>query len=273
MPELPEVETVRTDLENRLAGRRISSMHIYRHRLRRPIPADLPQLVAKRKVRAVRRRAKYLLIDFVNGSMIVHLGMSGSIRADRACDALRKHDHVQWRCSGQLLRYNDPRRFGMIDWSPDQDSSRLLTNCGVEPLSGSFSTEFMYRVTRKRKIAIKALLMDSSLIAGIGNIYACETLFAASIRPSTPAGALNRQQCKAIVAAAKKILKAAIKAGGSTLRDYTFGSEKTGYFQFAHKVYGRAGEPCRKCKTPIMHSRIGGRSTFFCPQCQPTIPT
>ena len=270
MPELPEVETVRADLHNRLAGRRISAMRIYRRSLRQPIPAALPGLVIKNRVLGVRRRAKYLLVDFANGSMIVHLGMSGSIRADRRSDRPRKHDHAQWHAAGQILRFNDPRRFGLIAWSENPDSSRLLANCGVEPLARRFSGAFLHEISRGRKAPIKSLLMDSSTIAGIGNIYACETLFAAAVRPSTPAGRLSRRQCAAIVRAAKRILRAAIAAGGSSLRDYTFGSEKTGYFQFAHKVYGRAGEPCKKCLSSIGRTRISGRATFFCPQCQPT---
>ena len=270
MPELPEVETVRTDLHNRLHGRSIKAMNIRCRQLRRPIPAKLPRLIANRRVLAVRRRAKYLLIDFANGSMIVHLGMSGSIRADCPGAPARKHDHVQWRTSSQLLRYNDPRRFGLIAWSDDPDASSLLAGCGIEPLTRGFSSAFLHRLCRGRKTPIKALLMDSSKIAGIGNIYACEILFAAGIAPQRPARSLDRPQCAAITAATKRILKSAIAAGGSTLRNHSFGDEKTGYFQFAHQVYGRNGQPCKKCFAPIMRSPLAGRSTFFCRKCQPS---
>ncbi len=255
-------------MQKRLEGKRIKGMRIHCGMLRKPVPGKLPGLVAGRQVKSVRRRAKYLLVDFASGTMVVHLGMSGSIRSDSPKSARRKHDHVEWMLARETLRYNDPRRFGCIYWCADARRDPVLERCGIEPLTRSFTGRRLHELAASRQAPIKLLLMDGCKIAGIGNIYACEALFRARIDPAAAAGSLTLNQCVSAVAAVKHVLRAAVRAGGSTLRNYSYGNERTGYFQQSHKVYGRAGQPCKRCATPIERSTLGQRSTFFCPSCQ-----
>lgn len=268
MPELPEVETVKRDLAKRLNGKYIKQMVVHCGSLRVPIPTDLPACIKQRKVIEVSRRAKYVLVGFRHGTMGIHLGMSGTVRADAAGTAPRKHDHVEWHLAKSILRYHDPRRFGRVFWTPDPTTEPLLRNSGIEPLGPDFTTIFLYELSRSRKQAIKVLLMDSSRIAGIGNIYASESLFRAKVRPQRHAGSISRREAAAIVRHARKILREAIAAGGSSLRDHTYGDGKLGYFQFSHRVYGRADQPCLSCDREILRIVLGQRASFYCPGCQ-----
>ncbi|MBF2735079.1 MAG: bifunctional DNA-formamidopyrimidine glycosylase/DNA-(apurinic or apyrimidinic site) lyase [Betaproteobacteria bacterium AqS2] len=269
MPELPEVETVKRALEPVLAGRRIRRMEIICGSLRAPVRSDLPELVANRQVKEVTRRAKYILARFGHGTMGIHLGMSGTIRIEPARAALRKHDHVQWLLpAGVALRYHDPRRFGMVFWSDGDAEHERVANSGVEPLGPAFNAALLAKLCAATARPIKLLLMDSAKIAGIGNIYASEALFRARVSPLRPAKKLARPEAAALVRSCKAVLRAAIKAGGSSLRDHRYGDDRLGYFQLQHKVYGKAGESCPACSFPIARVVLGQRATFLCPHCQ-----
>jgi formamidopyrimidine-DNA glycosylase len=239
-------------------------------RLRWPIDANIESAIRGRLVRRVDRRAKYLLIGFDAGTLIVHLGMSGSLRIVSPDVPPRPHDH--WDLvidSGKVLRFHDPRRFGSLHWVPgDPLEHPLLAKLGPEPLSADFDGEYLYRATRKRSVAIKQLLMNSHVVVGVGNIYANEALFRAGIAPRRAAGRLTRAQAVALVQAIKSVLKEAIKIGGTTLRDYVNASGTPGYFKQKLFVYERAKQPCRVCRTPIKQVAQGQRSTYWCATCQ-----
>ena len=268
MPELPEVETVSRDLAGRLVGRTIIGMKLRCARLRAAVSASLPRRVSGQQVVAVRRRAKYILVDFAHGSMVIHLGMSGTVRADQPDQPPRKHDHIEWRLATETLRYNDPRRFGMVFWTTEPSRHPALANSGIEPLTREFDGAWLRTLCAHRRTPIKNLLMDGRKIAGIGNIYAAEILFCAGLRPALPAGRLGPLRCARLATETKRVLCAAIRAGGSTLRDYSFGSGEQGWFQIRHNVYGRAGEACRICSRPIRRTIMANRATFYCPSCQ-----
>ena len=269
MPELPEVETVKRALEPALAGRRIRRMEVFCASLRAPVRSDLPELVANRRVKAVARRAKYILVRFGHGTMGIHLGMSGTIRIEPARAALRKHDHIQWLLpAGGALRYHDPRRFGMVFWSDGDAEHERVANSGVEPLDAAFGARLLAELCASTPRPVKLLLMDSAKIAGIGNIYASEALFRARISPLRPANRLTRHEAAALARSCKAVLRAAIKAGGSSLRDYRYGDDRLGYFQLQHRVYGKADQPCPACSAPIARVVLGQRATFLCPRCQ-----
>ncbi len=239
-------------------------------RLRWPIDAKIERAVGGALVRRVGRRAKYLLIGFDAGTLIVHLGMSGSLRIVSAQTMPRPHEH--WDLvidTGKLLRFHDPRRFGSLHWAPgDPLEHPLLAKLGPEPLSADFDAEYLYRATRKRKVAIKQLLMNSHVVVGVGNIYANEALFRARIAPRRAAGRLTRAQVEALVQAVKSVLAEAIEIGGTTLRDYVDASGSPGYFKQKLFVYERAKQPCLICKTPIKQFAQGQRSTYWCRTCQ-----
>ncbi len=239
-------------------------------RLRWPIDAKIESAIRGRLVRRVDRRAKYLLITSDAGTLIVHLGMSGSLRIVSSDVPPRPHDH--WDLvtdSGKVLRFHDPRRFGSLHWTPgDPLEHPLLAKLGPEPLSGDFDGEYLYRATRKRTVAIKHLIMNSHVVVGVGNIYANEALFRAGISPRRAAGRLTRAQAEALVGAIKSVLKEAIEIGGTTLRDYVSASGTPGYFKQKLFVYERAKQPCRVCKTPIKQVAQGQRSTYWCATCQ-----
>lgn len=268
MPELPEVETVKRDLARRMTGKLIQRMVVHCASLRVPVAPALPGLVARRKVLDVTRRAKYVLVAFTHGVMGIHLGMSGTVRADVPGMAPRKHDHVEWHLAGTVLRYHDPRRFGQVFWTANTAHHPLLAKAGIEPLERQFTAGFLHNLTRKRRQTIKALLMDSAKIAGIGNIYASESLYRAKVRPQRPAHKVTRREAAAIVRHARQVLREAIKAGGSSLRDHTYGEGKLGYFQFSHRVYAREGLPCKACGQAIQRIVLGQRASFYCPACQ-----
>lgn len=270
MPELPEVETTRRGLEPLLVGRRIRTAVVRNHALRRPVPRRLPQLVAGATVRALARRGKYLLIDCGTGTLIVHLGMSGRLWVVDAATPATVHDHFDLVLDGgTVVRLRDPRRFGLVLWQAgDALAHALLADIGPEPLSADFDGGALHAATRRRSAAIKMVLMDSHVVAGVGNIYANEALFGAGIHPRTPARRLSRARCARLAREIRKTLEQAIVAGGSSLRDYVGSDGLAGNFQSQFTVYGRGGEPCQRCGKPIREIRQGQRSTFYCPQCQ-----
>ncbi len=270
MPELPEVETTRRSVAPCVVGRRIAKLHIYDPRLRWPVPKDLRKQLEGKVIDAVSRRSKYLLFRIGTGSLLVHLGMTGSLRAYRQAPPRRPHDHVDIVFDdGSTLRYHDPRRFGAILWATEPALAHpLLRDLGPEPFDAAFDADYFWRATRNRSAAIKLALMDSHLVVGVGNIYANESLFRAGIRPSTPAGKVSRPRLARLVDEVRAVLSEAIDKGGSTLRDYVNAEGEPGYFQLDYFVYGREGEPCRSCGTSIRHRRLGARASFHCPVCQ-----
>jgi len=268
VPELPEVEVTRRGIALQLAGRRISRVEVREPRLRWPVPQAVRKL-AGRTVRAVRRRGKYLLFDCGDGHLIVHLGMSGSLRVLPSGTPAGKHDHFDLVLGDRLLRLRDPRRFGAVLWTAGELAAHpLLAHLGVEPLSRAFAPARLYFLTRGQRISIKQFLMDARRIVGVGNIYASESLFRAGVHPRTPARRLSRSRCAALAQAIKETLRVAIRAGGSSLRDYVGADGAAGEFQLRTWVYDREGLPCRRCGTPIRRIVQGARATYFCPQCQ-----
>ncbi|MGC2458401.1 MAG: bifunctional DNA-formamidopyrimidine glycosylase/DNA-(apurinic or apyrimidinic site) lyase [Gallionellaceae bacterium] len=270
MPELPEVETTLRGLSPHLTGQRVAGVMIRHPQLRWPVPKNLPKLLCGQTIRGLRRRAKYLLLEFDHGTLIFHLGMSGSLRILPAGTSAEKHDHFDLLLdNGILMRLRDPRRFGAVLWHEgDVSTHPLLKHLGPEPLEKQFDAAHLYRATRNRTAAIKLVIMDSRVVVGVGNIYASEALFRAGIKPQLAAGKLSLARCARLVAEIRATLAAAIKKGGSTLRDFVNSSGEPGYFQQHYFVYGRAGEPCRKCGTAIKQIRQGQRSSFYCPNCQ-----
>jgi len=270
MPELPEVETTRRGIEPATAGRRIIAAVVREPRLRWPVPADLGAHVANRRISAVRRRAKYLLLVLDEGALIVHLGMSGSLRVLPAATPVLRHDHFDLVLdSGQCLRFNDPRRFGSLHYTADDPLEHpLLRRLAPEPLEAAFDGTYLARAARGRGVAIKQLLMNAAVVVGVGNIYANEALFRARIDPRRPAGRISPARLDRLCTAVKDVLSEAIVAGGTTLRDYVDPTGMPGYFRQRLYVYERAGEPCRLCRTPIRQIRQGQRSTYYCPACQ-----
>jgi formamidopyrimidine-DNA glycosylase len=268
VPELPEVEVTRRGLEPHLAGRLISGVAVREARLRWRIPREVRAL-AGRTVRGIARRAKYLLVDCGDGHLILHLGMSGSLRVLAPGIAPGKHDHFDLELGDRVLRLRDPRRFGAVLWTAEPpEVHRLLAHLGVEPLSRAFSASRLHALTRGAKLPIKPFLMDGKRVVGVGNIYASESLFRARIDPRKPALKVSIQQIQKLVPAIKQTLLAAIKAGGSSLRDFVGSDGARGYFQQRYWVYDREGKPCRRCRTPIRRIVQGQRATYFCPRCQ-----
>ncbi|HYG54409.1 MAG TPA: bifunctional DNA-formamidopyrimidine glycosylase/DNA-(apurinic or apyrimidinic site) lyase [Burkholderiales bacterium] len=268
MPELPEVEVTRLGLEPRLAGRVISAVVVREPRLRWPVTRAVMRLAGK-TVRNIRRRGKYLLMDCGDGHLILHLGMSGSLRIVAPGTPAEKHDHFDLVLGDRLLRLRDPRRFGAVLWCPGELSAHpLLAHLGVEPLSEELDAQRLHAMTRGARVAIKLFLMDARRIVGVGNIYANEALFRAGINPRKRAGKLTASEAGRLVPAIKTVLRAAIKAGGSSLRDFVGADGEAGYFQSRYWVYDREGQPCRRCRTPIRRIVQGARSTYWCPTCQ-----
>lgn len=270
MPELPEVETTLRGLAPHLLGERVAEVIIRHPQLRWPIPEILPKVLRGQTILAMHRRAKYLLVEFDHGTLILHLGMSGSLRILPAQIPPNKHDHFDLVLdNGKLMRLSDPRRFGAVLWHEgDAAQHPLLAALGQEPLEKEFDAAHLYQATRKRSTAIKLVIMDNHIVVGVGNIYANEALFRAGIRPQLAAKKLSLPRCAKLVQSIQQTLRAAIKLGGSTLRDFVNSSGEPGYFQQHYFVYGRAGEPCRKCGTTIKQIKQGQRSSFYCPQCQ-----
>lgn len=270
MPELPEVETTRRSLEPALLARRVESVIVRDRRLRWPVPRELEARLTGAVIHATSRRAKYLLIDTDRGHAIVHLGMSGSLSMVAKDLAPRTHDHIDVVLDdGTALRFHDPRRFGSWHWvESDPSTHPLLATLAPEPLTDTFDGAYLHRVTRGRSAAIKQVIMNGTLVTGVGNIYASEALHRAAIHPRTKAHRLSPERCARLVGAVKRTLADAIAAGGSTLRDYVDGYGNPGAAQQQHVVYERTGEPCPRCGTLIREFRQGQRSTYYCPGCQ-----
>lgn len=270
MPELPEVETTRRGIESHVVGRRITRVLVHDRRLRWPVDAQLADAVAGSRITRAGRRAKYLLLETNAGTLILHLGMSGSLRVLPATTPRIAHDHVDIELdSGKTLRFNDPRRFGSLFFTPgDPALHPLLETLAPEPLEESFDAQYLHRVTRRRAVAIKQLIMNSRLVVGVGNIYASEALFRARIRPRRAARSLSLAECGKLVRAIKATLAMAVKGGGTTLRDYVGADGNPGNFRQKLYVYERAGKPCRVCRNPIRQFTQGQRSTYWCAHCQ-----
>ena len=271
MPELPEVETTRRGIAPHVTGREVRAVVVRDARLRWPVPtARLQRELVGQRVEDVARRGKYLLLTTSAGTLILHLGMSGSLRLVRAEEPPQKHDHVDIVLdNGQCLRLRDPRRFGAVLWTTRAaERHSLLTSLGPEPLDDDFNGDTLYQRSRGRRIAIKAFIMDSKRVVGVGNIYANEALFLAGIHPLAAAGRVSRARYERLAAAIKQVLQEAIDQGGTTLRDFVNGDGKPGYFQQRLNVYGRAGEACPHCGGPIRLIRQGQRASYYCPRCQ-----
>lgn len=270
MPELPEVETTRRGLEPHLQGQRVQSVIVRNRALRWPVTRDLERKVSGCTVRGVGRRGKYLLIDCGTGSIILHLGMSGSLQMVHGSVPPGKHDHVDLvLASGMVARLTDPRRFGAVLWEANDPLCHpLLARLAPEPLGNEFDAQWVHAHTRGRVASIKTIIMDSRIVVGVGNIYASESLFRAGIHPGLAAGRISLLRCEKLVFAIRETLGAAIEAGGSSLRDYVGAEGRPGYFQQSYFVYARKGSACRVCGTTIKSLRQGQRSTFFCPTCQ-----
>ena len=270
MPELPEVEITRRGLAAHLTGLTIADVIIRNAKLRWPIPKNLPKLLGGQTIRTLNRRAKYLLMDCGSGTLILHLGMSGSLRILPANTAPEKHDHFDLVLNnGSLMRLRDPRRFGAVLWHKgDPVTHPLLAALGPEPLENNFDARYLYHATRGRSISIKQCIMDNHIVVGVGNIYANEALFRAGIKPQLAAGKLSLPRCTKLVEEIRSTLAEAIQLGGSSLRDFVNTSGQPGYFQQHYWVYGRGGEPCRRCGTITKQIRQGQRSSFYCGTCQ-----
>jgi formamidopyrimidine-DNA glycosylase len=270
MPELPEVETTRRGLEPHVAGRRIVALTVHEPRLRWRVPDDLPAKLAGQRITGTARRAKYLLIELESGTLLVHLGMSGTLRILPADTPRIAHDHYDLLLeSGRTLRFNDPRRFGSLHYtSGDPRQHPLLARLAPEPFDREFDARYLWRITRGRRASIKQTLMNSRLVVGVGNIYASEALFRARIRPRRRAQSLSREEAGRLVKAVRAVLSMAIRVGGTTLRDYVGADGEPGYFRQKLYVYERAGKACRVCGTVIRQLTQQGRSTYYCPGCQ-----
>lgn len=269
MPELPEVEITRRGIAPHIEGKTVTGVVVRERRLRWPVPRGLERRLTGLSVRRVLRRGKYLLLDFGVGWLILHLGMSGSLRITEPGAKLRPHEHIDLTFDRVTLRMRDPRRFGAVLWTSDDIAAYpLIASMGIEPLSPTFSGAWLHAATRRRRTAIKPLLMNSTVVVGVGNIYANESLFRAGISPRTTAARLSRARCDKLAEAVTETLSAAIAAGGSSLRDFVHSDGGSGWFQQQYFVYDRTGLPCRVCGTPIRVARLGQRSTFWCPSCQ-----
>lgn len=270
MPELPEVETTARGIRPHVVGKNITAVLVRNARLRWPVPVDLPQHLIGNHIEQVERRAKYLLLGTHSGTLLIHLGMSGSLRILPATTPARIHDHVDLVFADHTcLRLCDPRRFGAMLWcGGEPHTHKLLHMLGPEPLDATFDGDYLFRTTRKRKVDIKQFLMNQNIVVGVGNIYASEALFLAGINPRRAAGKATREQCARLVVEIKKVLTYAITQGGTTLRDYVGSNGDSGYFQLKLNVYGKEGEPCPSCGVAIKQIRQGQRSTFYCGRCQ-----
>jgi len=270
VPELPEVETTRRGIEPYVVGRRIRQLLVHERRLRWPVDTAITSAVAGSSIRRAGRRAKYLLLETDAGTLILHLGMSGSLRVLPISTPRIAHDHLDIELdSGQTLRFNDPRRFGsLLFTTADPELHPLLRRLAPEPLEDGFTGDYLWKLTRRRAVTIKQLIMNSHLVVGVGNIYASEALFRARIRPRRPSRSLTRTECARLARAIKATLTMAVKVGGTTLRDYVGADGNPGYFRQKLYVYERAGKPCRVCGKPIRKFTQGQRSTYWCANCQ-----
>ncbi|MBK1886516.1 bifunctional DNA-formamidopyrimidine glycosylase/DNA-(apurinic or apyrimidinic site) lyase [Marinobacter sp. DY40_1A1] len=269
MPELPEVETTRRGIAPHCEGQTIEQVKVRNGSLRWPVPGDLAAQMNGQVIRTVERRAKYLFLNLDHGTAIVHLGMSGSLRIITDDAPAEKHDHIDLVLhSGVTLRFNDPRRFGCWLWADSAETHPLIASLGPEPLSAEFTGRMLFQLSRSRNTPVKSFIMDSHVVVGVGNIYANEALFHAGIHPKRKAGRISLDRYQRLAEAIREILSAAILMGGTTLRDFVNSDGKPGYFAQSLLVYGRAGEPCPNCETPLKEIRMNGRSTVYCTGCQ-----
>ena len=276
MPELPEVEVTRLGIAPHLQGRSVTNVQILDGRLRWPVPRNLSRTLLGQKVKDIQRRGKYLLIEFATGHLLIHLGMTGTLRVLPLKEPLKLHDRVILEFGNLSLRLHDPRKFGAVLWHPASkgpvEKNPLLQKLGVEPFSpefeGELGAELLFQSSRKRSVAVKQFLLAGQVVVGVGNIYCSESLFKAGIHPAKPAGKLTRPQCSRLAEAVRFILKKAIAAGGSSLKDFVNSDGDPGYFMVQTKVYDRKDQPCKACKTLIKQIVQGQRSTYFCPTCQ-----
>lgn len=271
MPELPEVETTRRGVAPHVTGARLLGAIVREHRMRQPVPGDLDTLLRGQRLREVRRRAKYLLFDFERGSLLVHLGMSGSLRVLAPDTPPQLHDHVDLVFdTGVCLRLRDPRRFGLVLWCADDPAHHpLLAELGPEPWDPRFSADYLAELASRRSGAVKNFVMDGHVVVGVGNIYASESLHRAGIHPTRPARRVSHARYALLVDAVREVLESAIVFGGTTLRDFTRDDGKPGYFRNELRVYDRAGERCLRCgEAEIRQKVIGQRMSYFCPACQ-----
>ena len=270
MPELPEVETTRRGIAPRLLGRRISRVEVREWRLRWPISRQVLTRLPGQRVQDIGRRAKYLLLETAAGTLILHLGMSGRLQLVPPERPPGPHDHLDLVVEDDIcLRLTDPRRFGAALWCRgDTHRHRLLRGLGPEPLEPGFDGDYLYRHSRKRRVAVKNFIMNARVVAGIGNIYACEALHLAGVHPLRPAGRIAHARYLRLAECIRHVLEEAIVAGGTTLRDFSAADGSPGYFGQRLRVYGRAGERCERCRAPLCQLRIGQRATWYCPGCQ-----
>lgn len=273
MPELPEVETTLRGIQPHVKSYKILKIIVRQHQLRWPIPNNISTLLQNQTLISLERRGKYLLLNTTNGTLIFHLGMSGSLRILSHHTPSQKHDHLDIEFNNhKILRLTDPRRFGACLWTNEDPLNHpLIRTLGPEPLSKQFSGKYLWAKAQKRKLGIKSFIMNSRIVVGVGNIYATEALFAAGIHPNQPSSTISEKQYARLVTEIKKILQKAIKKGGTTLKDFVDSEGKPGYFSMHLKVYGRDGLPCVKCKTILEKIRLGQRGTVFCHQCQPLL--
>lgn len=270
MPELPEVETTLRGIAPYITQKSVTELVVRQPRLRWPIPDGLATLIQGKKLLDVTRRGKYLLLNFGHGHVLIHLGMSGSLRIVDSNEPPLFHDHFDMVFGKRALRYCDPRRFGCLLWIEDDEphAHKLLKTLGPEPLTDAFTADYLYTRSRKRSQAIKQFIMDSKIVVGVGNIYANESLFMARIKPGRKAGALTRKECESLVRDIKYVLQRSIDQGGTTLRDFVGGDGKPGYFKQQLLVYGRGGELCTVCKKVLKEIRMNNRTTVYCTYCQ-----
>ena len=270
MPELPEVETTCRGIAPHVTGQQVARVIVRNPNLRWKVSSRLGKELTGQTIKCVTRRAKYLLLETDAGTAILHLGMSGSLRIIEAATPPGKHDHVDIIFTNrQALRLTDPRRFGSLHWTRRPATEhKLLCKLGPEPLGNEFTGEYLHRLSRKRKVAVKQFIMNSHIVVGIGNIYACEALYMAGIYPRRAAGRISRKKYDLLAEVIKEVLTDSIAQGGTTLRDFVNGHGEPGYFKQELNVYDKAGEPCISCRVPIKEIRQGQRSTFYCPECQ-----
>jgi formamidopyrimidine-DNA glycosylase len=269
VPELPEVETTRRGIAPHCEGRTITEVTVRNGSLRWPVPADLGERLRGQRIESIDRRAKYLFLNIEQGTVIVHLGMSGSLRIITGETPPMPHDHIDLVLdSGTILRFNDPRRFGCWLWADSAKDHPLISHLGPEPLSPDFNGTMLFRLSRSKSTPVKSFIMDNHVVVGVGNIYANEALFKSGIHPRRKAGRISLDRYHRLAEAIQETLSAAILMGGTTLRDFVNSDGKPGYFAQSLLVYGRGGEPCKECETPLKEIRMNNRATVYCPRCQ-----
>lgn len=269
MPELPEVETTRKGIQPYIEQQVVVTVNVRQPKMRWPVPDEIHQMEGQ-KVESVKRRGKYLLVETLKGTALIHLGMSGSLRVVEAGDAYEKHDHVEFIIeNNKAIRLRDPRRFGAVLWTTKNPlKHKLIRSLGPEPLSEDFNADYLFQRSRNRSVSIKQFIMNGQIVVGVGNIYACESLFKSGISPKAIAGKVSKARYQKLVSMIKEVLAEAIVQGGTTLKDFVQAEGKPGYFQQQLNVYGRTDEACHRCKSKIKQIKQGQRSTFYCTTCQ-----